>query len=140
LPVVPNSGRAATVHASLKKSDLWNGMSKLHLKENMRVTILRCTDPQCSNHIKQWADLLLKIGGEHCTAPLFCVPDNMINSGSGGPLHVFSDVFVDISLMTHTLMGKCIFSAKMSMTSTRRQCFCWSKAVSSFSAPIANFH
>jgi ATP-dependent DNA helicase PIF1 len=63
LPVVPRGSRAQIVGASLKKSVLWEGITVLHLTENMRAQILlRNGAANDAAHQQAWADDLLRVG------------------------------------------------------------------------------
>lgn len=79
LPVVQKGTRAQIIDASLSRSDLWNYMTKLKLKENMRAQ----KDPE-------FAEYLLRIGngtektnenGEILLPTSICVPNKTDDNG-----------------------------------------------------------
>ena len=64
LPVVPRGGRAETVSACIKRSDLWRHVTTLRLIINMRV---RGDGNAADATIQRFADWLLFVGeGRHC--------------------------------------------------------------------------
>eukprot|EP00955_Chlamydomonas_euryale_P008472 90191-Chlamydomonas_euryale.AAC.1 len=62
LPVVPESNRAGTVAASLKRSELWSKMEVFKLTENMRVKKMADLDTGRAHVYEKWASDLLDIG------------------------------------------------------------------------------
>jgi hypothetical protein len=61
LPVVPSGSRSQITSASLKASNLWNGITVLRLEENLRLLAGNLTVPQ-RVAAEEYADWILKIG------------------------------------------------------------------------------
>ena len=67
LPVVPRGGRAETVSACIKRSDLWRHVTTLRLTINIRVQQLGSGAAIPDASIQEFANWLLFIGeGRHC--------------------------------------------------------------------------
>lgn len=83
LPVVRKGNRSAIVSASIKSSEVWDGMVVLELKKNMRV----CGSCSDEEEAKAFSDWLLAIGDGTIASKTF--------GGRGDYIPISGDIVVD---------------------------------------------
>ena len=95
--MVLGGNRADIVRQSVKKSFLWNSVTKLHLTENMRVGRIIAQHPQRETELRHHAQWLLNVG----VGALPRIDENVIEQ----VVEVRQEDLVDVRSILHSCEG-----------------------------------